>query len=94
VDEYRERQAELVAVEGSLRFADDHRVEASGGVLERLKETGGSGRRFHGNDRDWPMSKNSSTISPPAASMTWRDRTSCQLRDDAGSCWSSVLTRP
>ena len=40
VDEHRERQAELVAAKGSLWFADHHGGEASGGVLERVQETG------------------------------------------------------
>jgi hypothetical protein len=53
-----------------------------------------SGRRFHGNDLDCPTSKYSATISPPSCSMTWRERASCQLRDEVASCWSSVLTRP
>ncbi len=41
VNEDREGQAELVAVERSLRFADDDGVETAIGVGEGLEETGG-----------------------------------------------------
>ena len=94
VDEHGEREAELVAVERPLRLADDDRVEAPARSRKASSSRAASGRRFHGSDRDWPMSKYSATISPPAGSMTWRERASCQFRDDVGSCWSSVLTRP
>ena len=38
VHEHREREAELVAVERSLRFADHDGIETTIFVLERLKE--------------------------------------------------------
>jgi len=41
VDEQRERQPVLVAVEGALRLADHHGVEAAVGVLERREQKGG-----------------------------------------------------
>ena len=38
VDEHREREPELVAVERALRFADHDRVEAAVGVAERVEQ--------------------------------------------------------
>nr|WP_281361629.1 hypothetical protein [Acrocarpospora pleiomorpha] len=40
------------------------------------------------------MSKNSATITPPRDSMSARERVICQAREDRGSWWSSVETRP
>ena len=37
--------------------------------------------RFHGSERDSPMSKNSRTIRPPAGSISVRARDSCQARE-------------
>jgi len=41
VDEDGESKAELVAMEGSLRFADYDGVESSLGVTERVEKPGG-----------------------------------------------------
>ncbi|WUO28173.1 hypothetical protein OHT21_07740 [Streptomyces sp. NBC_00286] len=43
VNEEREDQSVLVAVEGPLRFADDHRVEAAVRLLQCFEERRGSG---------------------------------------------------
>jgi len=53
--------------------------------LKESSSLDASGRRFQGNDRDCPMSKNSLTISPPACSITCRERANCQLREEVGS---------
>ena len=52
VHEHGERETELVAVERALRFADHDGVEPAIALAERLEESRGFGRRFHGNDRD------------------------------------------
>jgi hypothetical protein len=89
----RKREAELVAVERTLGLADHDSVEAAMRIAERSQQPARFGRRFHGSDRLWPMSKNSSTI-VPALSINVRLRSSCHVFDAAVSCWSSVLTRP
>lgn len=46
VDEHGESQAVLVAVEGALRFADDHSLELPVGLLEQIEQGGGPGAAF------------------------------------------------
>jgi hypothetical protein len=94
VDEDGEGEPELVAVERALRLSNDNSVPPAARVSERVEETRGLGPALPRQRSRWPTSKYSATISPAACSMTWRERASCQLRDEAGSCWSSVLTRP
>ena len=48
VDEQREDQAELVAVEGPVWLADDDGVEAAVGCLQRGQERVGLGAPFPG----------------------------------------------
>ena len=48
VDEDREGETELVAVESSLRLADHDRVESTGRIVERVEESGGLGSSLPG----------------------------------------------
>jgi hypothetical protein len=52
-----ECQAELVAVGGALWLADDHRGKPAVGLRSSASSSAASGRRFHGSDRDRPMSE-------------------------------------
>jgi hypothetical protein len=56
----------LIAVERSLRFADLDSVEPTIHIVERLAQERCLRSALPGSDRGWPMSKNASTISPPA----------------------------
>ena len=68
-------QAVLVAVERPLRLADHHGVEAPARVGQIARAARWRwGRRFHGSDRDWPMSKYSATMIPPGGSIRARLR--------------------
>jgi hypothetical protein len=84
-----EGEGELVAVEGALRLADDHRLEAAAGVAQQGEQLVGLGRRGQGSARVWSMSKNSATITPPLGSMSCRARTPAshvKRRRPGGEC--------
>ena len=93
VSEHREGEAELAAVEGAGRFADDHGLEAPVGSLEGVEErqrlrsalprqrSGLADVEVLGDDH-------------PTLGEDGLARDICHCFEDVGSCWSSVLTRP
>ena len=94
VDEDGESQAELVAVEGAGRLADHHRLEAAVGPLERLEQWGRLGAAL---PRQGPALADVEELGddqPPSGSMIASARDRCHCFELAGSCWSSVDTRP
>ena len=94
VGEHREREPELVAVERALRLADHDGVEAAVRVAEGVEQPRGLGAAL---PRQRPGLADVEELGDDLAAGgldDWRERASCQFRDDVGSCWSSVLTRP
>ena len=100
VDEDREGEAELVAVEGSLRFADHDRVEPAYRVAERVEESGGFGSSFPGQRAGLSDVEELGDDLPTGGTDqlvgSGQLIGSGQLpgTDDSGSCWSSVETLP
>ena len=94
VREHREREPELVAVERPLRLADHDGVEPSVGIAEGVEEPGGFRAALPRQRAGLPDVEELGDDLAVGGSMIWRAAASCQFRDDAGSCWSSVLTRP
>ncbi len=85
VHEHRECETELVAVGRPLGLADDDRVEATLGPAERVEQPGRLRAPFPGKRAGLSDVEEFGKILP-SGSMTWRERTSCQLRGEAGSC--------
>ncbi|HKR51195.1 MAG TPA: hypothetical protein VJT72_16740 [Pseudonocardiaceae bacterium] len=77
--EDREGETELVAVERALRSTDDDAFESAPGFFNATSSSLAQGRRFHGSERDVPISKKSAAIVSLAGSMSPRARVNCQL---------------
>jgi len=85
--------AELVAVEGPLRLAHDHGVEAAVRVGERGQELAGLGADAAADRAGLVDVEDSVTITPPCGSMSDFAAGVLPGAEDSGSCRSSVETR-
>ena len=87
VDEDWKGKAELLTVEGTGRFPNHDRLEASVRISEGDQESSSLRSPFHGKDRLCPMSKYSfsGSTTPPCGSMSPVARESCHCLELVGS---------